>query len=216
MTKETKPKKPRVDKKNNSEEKLCGKCNKPKWDGEWFCNCWRPTDYKEEYCKDIVDYFERCQAEILYDIKWFMPNKNVTVEDILNPHAKQLWEEVNTTLQAWAVKQIDQKLVMQRFPTFIRYARTIWVNKTTLYEWADKYEEFSNAMNDCRDIAEAILLENWLQWLYNSTFAQFLLKNNHWYKDKQEIDTTQSINIDLSGLSTAELIELYKKNLWKK
>jgi hypothetical protein len=32
-----------------------------------------------------VQYFEQCQAEIMLDIKFFQPNKNVVVQDILNP-----------------------------------------------------------------------------------------------------------------------------------
>lgn len=191
MTKEIKPKKPRADKKKNIAEELCGRCSKPKWEWEWYCNCWRPSKYDPKYCDDIIEYFERCQAEILVDIKFFQPNKNVTVETILNPLAKE--NDVDNTLQAWAVKAIDQKLVMQRFPTYVRYARSIGVSKSTLFEWANGHKEFSDAMGVCKDISEAILLENWLQGTYNSTFAQFLLKNNHWYKDKQETELSGTV-----------------------
>ena len=159
----------------------------------WKNNTWRPSKYKKEYCEGIIEYFETCKAEILVDVSFFMPNKNIVVSDILNPLADKEDEE---TLQAGSVKKIDQKVVMNLFPTFIRYARSIGVNKTTLYEWADTHEDFSNAMEVCKSIAESILLENGLQWTYNSAFAMFLLKNNHWYKDKVEVDN-KNVNIEV-------------------
>lgn len=161
---------------------------------EWYV-FGRPTKYNSKYVKEIVEYFERCQAEIMVDVKFFQPNKNATISTILNPLNE------DETLEAGNVKEIAQKLVMQRFPTIIRFARMIWVNKTTIYERAKKHKDFSNALDECISITEAILLENWLQWTYNSQFAMFLLKNNHWYKDKSEVEQTVKI------LSESELWE---------
>jgi hypothetical protein len=176
---------------------------------------WRPTDYDPKYCTEIVDYFERCQAEILVDISFFQPNKNVWVEQIFNPLPKE--DDIDTTLPSWPVKKIEQKLVMQRFPTLVRFARMIGVNKSTLYEWKSKHKEFSDSMEECMQIAEAILLENWLQWTYNSAFAQFLLKNNHWYSDKTQTELTGkdwwAIEIDSKQQSS---INSVLSLLWKK
>lgn len=158
----------------------------------------KPSLYKKEYCEDIVNYFERCQAEILVDVKFFQPNKNSTISTILNPLNE------DETVDAGNVKEISQKLVMQRFPTYARYARTIGIFKSTLYLWANLYEEFSDSMKQCNEIAESILVENWLQWTYNSQFAQFILKNNHWYKDKQEVDNN-NINIDSKELTPEQI-----------
>lgn len=183
-----KAKKEKTDKlkKENPNKEICWGCNRIKED----CICWRPTDYDPKYCKEIIDYFEKCQAEIMVDVRFFQPNKNSTISTILNP----LNEE--ETLETGNVKEIAQKLVMNRFPTFIRFARSIWVTHTTLYERKSKYEEFSYSMNECIKIQEAILLENWLQWTYNSAFAQFLLKNNHWYTEKTEVHNTHKIELD--------------------
>ena len=46
------------------------------------------------------------------------------------------------------------------FPSYVRFARKIGVNKDTLYEWAKENKEFSVAMKVCNEIAETILLEN--------------------------------------------------------
>lgn len=172
----TEKKQPRVDKKWRQ------------W--EWW---WRPTKYKEEYCEQIIDYFERCQAEIMVDVKFFQPNKNATISTILNP----LNEE--ETLEAGNVREIAQKLVMQRFPTYVRFARSIGVSKSTLFEWSTEYKKFSDSMDICKDISEAILLENGLQWLYNPAFAQFLLKNNYWYKDQSEVKS--QVNVWLGDMT---------------
>jgi len=153
----------------------------------------RPTDYKEEYCKDIVEYFEQAKAEILVDVSFYNTNKEETIAQIINPiyDDPKDWDLLN----AWPVKRIEQKIAMNMFPSFVRFARKIWVNKDTLYERAKNYKEFSDAMKICNEIAETILLENWLQWIYNAWFTQFLLKNNYWYKDKSEVDNKVSMEI---------------------
>lgn len=44
------------------EEKLCGRCNKPKGEGEEFCHCGRPTKYTtdEDMCAKVEAYLETC------------------------------------------------------------------------------------------------------------------------------------------------------------
>lgn len=170
-------------------KKKVKKPNKP----EWYI-FGRPTKYNSKYAKDMVEYFERCQAEIMVDVKFFQPNKNTTISTILNPLNNK------ETLEAGNVKEIAQKLVMQRFPTIIRFARMIWVAKSTIYKRAEDHKDFSDALSECSSISEAILLENWLQWTYNPQFAMFLLKNNHWYKDKSEVD--QNIKWELKDIKT--------------
>ena len=163
----------------------------------------RPTKYKPEYCEDIVRYFEKCQAEILVDVKFFQPNKNATISTILNP----LNEE--ETVDAGNVKEIVQKLVMQRFPTMVRYALSIDSDEDTFLDWDKLYKDFLGARRKCKQIQEAILIENWLQGTYNSQFAMFLLKNNHWYKDRQDI-SAENINIngwDLPPDKKAEILD---------
>lgn len=61
------------------------------------------------------------------------------------------------------------------------------VHRSTIYDWRDKYEEFS-------DILEWILVEQAERLInssisgeYNSNIAKLLMWK-HWYTDKQEID----------------------------
>lgn len=82
------------------------------------------------------------------------------------------------------------------FPSIARFAVNIDVNKSTIYEWADKHPDFSNALKKCQEMQEDIIVNNSLKGSYNGAFAQFLLKNNFGYKDRQEVEqTVQQIQI---------------------
>lgn len=160
----------------------------------------RPTKYKEEYCEMIVEYFEQAKAEILVDVSFYNTNKEESMSQIINPIP--IDPKDADLLNAWPVKKIEQKIAMNMFPSYVRFARRIGVNKTTLFEWAQHHPEFSNSMKVCNEIAETILLENWLQGIYNAWFTQFLLKNNYWYKDKSEVDT--SIKMEVTEITTKQ------------
>lgn len=91
----------------------------------------------------------------------------------------------------------------------------LWVSKDYISEKA-KDDAFSETIKRIRLVVENNIEEGILLNIYNPTSGIFNLKNNFDRKDKMEVDTNQDINIDIRGLSTAELIEIYKKNLWKK
>lgn len=83
------------------------------------------------------------------------------------------------------------------FPSIARFAVNIDVANSTIYEWANKHPEFSVALKKCQEMQEDIIVNNSLKGSYNGAFAQFLLKNNFGYRDKQEVDQTiQEIKID--------------------
>lgn len=159
---------------------------KERKDWSWKMDTWRPSKYDPIYCDKIVEYFEQCKAEVLVDISFYNTNKDWAISQIINP----LYDDPKDwdLLWTWWVKRIEQKIVMNKFPSYVRFARMIWVTKSTLFEWAKEHKDFSVSMQICNDIAETILLENWLQNIYNPWFVQFLLKNNYGYKDKTEIE----------------------------
>ena len=83
------------------------------------------------------------------------------------------------------------------FPSVAGFARKIGVAKSSLYKWASEHPEFSAVLARCKDIQEDILINNSLKGAYNAAFSQFLLKNTHGFKDKQEVEqTVQTIQID--------------------
>lgn len=61
------------------------------------------------------------------------------------------------------------------------------VNKTTLYEWANKHPAFSNTLERCNNRQERLAVSGGLSSDFNPTIVKLLLAN-HGYSDKQEID----------------------------
>ena len=171
----------------------------------------RPTDYKESYPQDIVEYFQRCQQEILVDLEFYNASKFWEIQHIKNPIDEDDWP-----IGTYWLKKVTQKMVVQKFPTFQRRATNIGVHIDTLHERAKVYKPFSESKRKCKLIQEAILIENWLTGMYNATMVQFMLKNNHWYSDKQEHEHSWSItSITLTGNeSLKELEEKRKALLW--
>lgn len=81
--------------------------------------------------------------------------------------------------------------------TVVGFAVALDVSRETLSQYAqgvfdNENESFSAFIRKCRDKIEADKNEGLLTGRYNSTGAIFDLKNNHGWKDRQEVDTTHS------------------------
>lgn len=77
-----------------------------------------------------------------------------------------------------------------KLPTIEGFALFVGVNKTTLYEWADKHPEFSNALGKIRTEQRERLIDNGLSGDYNPTIAKLILSSNHGMNEKKEVDHT--------------------------
>ena len=73
-----------------------------------------------------------------------------------------------------------------RIPTLEGLAVFLNVSRSTIYEWADKYPEFSDILEQAMARQAQGLIENGLTGTYNSTITKLLL-TKHGYVDKQEI-----------------------------
>lgn len=82
-----------------------------------------------------------------------------------------------------------QRLVRVRLPTIEGLAVVLDVNKTTLYEWESKHEEFSNVLSKLRDIQANRLINEGLSGDYNPVIAKLLLMK-HGYVEKTATDLT--------------------------
>lgn len=181
----------------------------PKKKQEKQNNKWRPTDYKESYPQDLVEYFQKCQQEILVNLEFYNANKYSEIQHISNP-----LNDTDQPIGTYWLKKVTQKMVVQRFPTFQRRATDIGIHIDTMHEWAKQHKDFSEAKKKCKLIQEAILVENWLTGLYNANMVQFLLKNNHWYSDKQEHEHTWSIaTVTITWNETLKELEAKRKAL---
>lgn len=168
---------------------------------------WRPTKYKEEYCELIVSYFRDVQWEIYYDYSHFKPSK-LQVEK----HYELLWSDKESEMD-WGIKRVEPKIINYTLPTFARWASRIGINESTLYERAKKHPQFSKSLGICKQIQKAMLIELWLNWIYNSTITQLMLKNNHGFRDKQELEHTGANGWPIEV--TQKQVDAVNSLLWK-
>jgi hypothetical protein len=127
----------------------------------------RPTKYKEEYCQELIDYF---------DVEpW---------EEREIPHYKN--GEVSWT---------DIKLIPKRLPTLRRFAKSINVGISTVYDWINEkhdsyHKEFSDAFTYAKDCRKEMLIDNGLAGLSPPASFKFVAINMTDMTDQKAIDHT--------------------------
>ena len=157
-----------VQKKTNSEKKTKKIKNKKvvkqkivdnKWEEYVF---WRPTKYKKEYPKMLIEFFQSY------------------IDDMYETHVVE-------NASAWrVVKTVIRKPKL--LPTIVDFAMKIWVDYLTLYRWATqrnenweiKYPDFCKAYANSLTLQKIFIEKISLSWDANSSFAKFLLVNDHW------------------------------------
>ncbi|MBI5402493.1 MAG: hypothetical protein HY959_03770 [Ignavibacteriae bacterium] len=145
----------------------------------------RPTKYKEDYCDDIIKYF---------DIE---PTRTIT-ERFFYKNGDEKEKEIE---------------VANELPTIEGFCRTIKINKSTLHEWVKAHKEFSNAYNVAKDLQVDLWLKNSLKGLYNPTFSIFAGKNMFGWRDKQEFDhTSKGHQITYSDEQINAIIDRYNRS----
>ena len=119
----------------------------------------RPTKYKPEYCKAILDFFDT----ELYD---------TTIETYYykNGESKE-----------------TEKRVAKPLPFLSAFARSINVCRDTIREWRDQHPEFSVAYKTAKEMQKEMLINCGLLGLYNATAYIFTAKNIAGMRDKQEL-----------------------------
>jgi hypothetical protein len=79
-----------------------------------------------------------------------------------------------------------------KLPTIEGLAVYLEVRRSTIYDWKEKYEEFSDIIERLQSIQAEKLLNNGLSGDYNSTIAKVLL-TKHGYIEKQETEHSGGI-----------------------
>ena len=79
------------------------------------------------------------------------------------------------------------------FPTKEGLAVALGVNKTTIYEWAKKHKEFSNALNSGADQQVRHMTNHLMNREVYSSGAIFVAKNILGWTDKQEVKNETTI-----------------------
>ena len=75
-----------------------------------------------------------------------------------------------------------------KIPTIEGLAFYLKVNKTTIYEWENKHEEFSNVIDELRNKQASQLVNKGLSGQYNPTIAKVLL-TKHGYREGADLTT---------------------------
>lgn len=119
-----------------------------------------PTDYKPDYCQDIVSFFEKAER----------------------------WQEVQESHTDGVQSNTRFKHVPAPMPTFFRYAEKIGVSDNTLDNWSKKNPEFFVAYNKCKELQKEWLIEIGLSGLTPPASFIFVAKNVTGMRDKSEVD----------------------------
>lgn len=141
----------------------------------------RPTEYNEEIISKSIEYINLC------------------VDEIVDYH-KTRGEKHNSY-----ERRINVKL-----PTIEGLASHLGVARSTLYEWKEKYNEFSDILEKLLSIQAEKLINNGLSGDYNSTIAKLLLAK-HGYKDTRETDLTNKDN-SIIGLNFIRFEDMSAKS----
>ncbi len=120
----------------------------------------RPTKYKEEYIEEIGEYLKDCK-------------------DILDDYHKTRGEKSDSY----------ERVIKVNLPMVEGFALRLGVNKTTIYEWAKKHTNFSNALVQIKTEQKKRLIEMGLSGDYNSTIAKLVLSANHGMIERKDITT---------------------------
>lgn len=137
-----------------------------------FMPGWRSTKYKKKYAKEMLEFFQL--------------------------RAKEYKTSYVKRQSSWHVDSEEIAYFPADFPTFEKFSLMIKVFDKTLSDraticdkdWKLKYPEFSASYNACKAIQKDLLLVNWLSWMYNNSFANFVARNyrKDEFKEKKELD----------------------------
>lgn len=138
-----------------------------------------PTSYREEYCEQLIEYFERGFTE---SVRALAP---VLTEEETSTGGKQKRE----------VRHICAEL-----PTFEGFAALIGVSSKCLLEWGNRHPAFGVARARAKDIQTRLLVDRGLTRQYDSTAFTFVAKNMLGWRDKIDIDQTTTAGGDSASM----------------
>ena len=167
---------------------ICGRCNKPKGNGEGFCNCGRPPKYNQEIIDKTREYIDCCEDENQQLIKQSGDNKNGGYESFENKLKVNL-------------------------PTLEGLAYHLKVNKDTIQEWRKDHSEFSVLITELLAKQAKELINKGLSGDYNPTIAKVLLTKHGYREGIDQTTNDKEISIPISDPRAKELAEEYEQKL---
>jgi len=110
-------------------------------------------------------------------------------------------------------KEMDELLDQVQSDKSIKYFWSLFENRgypaQRVSGWIKQYpkdQELASKLYTIKEIIKARVVDWALDGTYNPTFTIFYLKNNYWWKDKTEVETTnKNLNADLKDLTDDQL-----------
>jgi len=126
----------------------------------------RPTNYKPEYCKKIIKYFD------------------------VAPYYEREFARIGKDGQQWS----EYKLTPNDLPFFSKFARSIKASMQTLHEWADKHPDFAEAFKEAKEMQKVFMLINGLNGHYASAPFIFAMKNMFGWRDQRDMAPADALS----------------------
>jgi hypothetical protein len=157
----------------------------------------RPTKYKPEFCKEIIDFYDR-----------------EPYEDIELEHYGKDGE----------LKWVDKKRMPNKMPTVNEFAKHIGVSYATVYDWLDPkmssfQKKFLQSYTHAKKAQKNFIIQNGLQGLYNPIFAKFVAINVTDMRDQIDYNPIPVDNVEnrqkLADMSREEVDKAIVDQIFK-
>ena len=122
------------------------------------------------------------------------------------------WPDIDTNDPDQVKDRIDQYHVFcmqsDMKPSVVGLAMALGVDRTTLWKWengveSNKSPQIRNLIKKGREINEMMMVQMMQNGKINPVTGIFLLKNNHGYKDQQDVVITPNTPLDAGDPETA-------------
>jgi hypothetical protein len=86
-------------------------------------------------------------------------------------------------------------------PSAVGLALTLGIRRSTLYDWGEKHEEFSDILDQIQQKQEMLLVSKGLSSEFNSNITKLVL-GKHGYHEKVDNQTSMNVSIDHADAKT--------------
>lgn len=166
------------------------------------------TPRKKRKTKKKVEDYTHKQRELLKRIFLDKPRRtcptkiydeNVHPEGIIE-FFKNRFDQIRDAEKYVTEKgQVGYVMKPIRPPTLAGYAAHIGVSRITLWDWRQRYEEFDEAVDLCKAMQEALLVELGTTGALNPAVTNFTLKNLQDWMDKVEETHKGTVALQFDG-----------------
>lgn len=120
----------------------------------------RPTDYDPSMIQKVDEYLLECT-------EW--------------------WEEFHKT--RGEKSDTYERIAHVKLPMIEGFCEYLDVSKNALYQWAEKYSDFNDALDKIRLKQHNVLADGGVSGRFNPVITKLMLSNNHGYREKSDVTT---------------------------